>query len=151
MLNHIHIVAVPEHKGGLAQIFRIAHLQYSRMINFREGWRGHLWQERFHSFVMDEHYLMATVRYVELNPVRAALCMSRRTGVGPVYRHICSAGTMLSSRSNPCCEGSEIGRDTCRTRMKPDPGTEFVCTDAQADPPAQIPFLSELNPLPVSG
>ncbi len=74
MLNHIHIVAVPEHKGGLAQIFRIAHLQYSRMINFREGWRGHLWQERFHSFVMDEHYLMATVRYVELNPVRAALC-----------------------------------------------------------------------------
>jgi putative transposase len=35
-----------------------------------------LWQERFHSFVMDEHYLLATVRYVELNPVRANLCHS---------------------------------------------------------------------------
>jgi putative transposase len=74
MPNHIHIVAVPKHKDGLAQFFRIAHRQYSRMINFREGWRGHLWQERFHSFVMDERHLMATVRYVELNPVRAALC-----------------------------------------------------------------------------
>jgi putative transposase len=43
------------------------------MINQREGWRGHLWQERFSSFVMDEMHLMAAVRYVELNPVRAGL------------------------------------------------------------------------------
>ena len=44
------------------------------MINFREGWKGHLWQERFHSFVMDEQHLLAAVRYVERNPVRARLC-----------------------------------------------------------------------------
>jgi putative transposase len=74
MPNHIHMVAVPETKDGLANTFRIAHRQYSRMINSREGWRGHLWQERFHSFVMDEDHLMAAVRYVELNPVRATLC-----------------------------------------------------------------------------
>nr|WP_245688234.1 hypothetical protein [Thiohalomonas denitrificans] len=42
--------------------------------NFRNGWRGHLWHERFHSFVMDESYLLSTVRYVELNPVEAKLC-----------------------------------------------------------------------------
>jgi hypothetical protein len=46
----------------------------NRRINFRENWKGHLWQERFHSFVMDEHYLLATVRYTELNPIRARLC-----------------------------------------------------------------------------
>ncbi|MFQ6006854.1 MAG: transposase [Woeseia sp.] len=74
MPNHVHIVAVPVHEDGLAQVFSVAHRQYSRMINSREGWRGHLWQERFHSFVMDERHLMATVRYVELNPVRAQLC-----------------------------------------------------------------------------
>ncbi len=33
--------------------------------------RGHLWQERFHSFPMDENYLLSAVRYVELNPVYA--------------------------------------------------------------------------------
>ena len=74
MPNHIHLVAVPRHKDSLANTFRIAHREYSRAINFREGWRGHLWQERFHSFVMDERHLLAAVRYIELNPVRAALC-----------------------------------------------------------------------------
>jgi putative transposase len=43
------------------------------MINFRQGWRGHLWQERFSSFIMDERYLLAAARYIERNPVRAGL------------------------------------------------------------------------------
>ena len=45
-------------------------------INFREKWRGYLWQGRFASFVMDEPYLLAAARYVELNPVRARLVRS---------------------------------------------------------------------------
>ena len=32
-----------------------------------------MWQGRFFSFVMDERYLLAAVRYKELNPVRARL------------------------------------------------------------------------------
>ena len=74
MPNHVHLVVVPETEEGLCDLFSKAHRDYTRRINFREGWRGHLWQERFHSFVMDENYLLATVRYVELNPVRAGLC-----------------------------------------------------------------------------
>ena len=50
-----------------------AHRPYARMIYFREDWRGYLWQGRFHLFVMDESYLLAAVRYIELNPVRARL------------------------------------------------------------------------------
>jgi putative transposase len=74
MPNHVHFVVVPEAVDGLAKLFSDAHRLYTRRINFREGWRGHLWQERFHSFVMDEAYLLAAVRYTELNPVRAGLC-----------------------------------------------------------------------------
>jgi putative transposase len=74
MPNHVHFVIVPEHEGGLADLFKEAHRRYTRRINFRENWRGHLGQERFHSFVMDEKHLNATVRYVELNPVSARLC-----------------------------------------------------------------------------
>jgi len=74
MPNHVHLVVVPEHKDSLSVFFSDAHRQYSRQVNDREGWRGHLWQERFHSFAMDEQYLLATVRYTELNPVRARLC-----------------------------------------------------------------------------
>jgi len=50
-----------------------AHRRYTRRINFREGWRGHLWRGRFSSFILDERNLLACVRYVELNPVRAGL------------------------------------------------------------------------------
>jgi len=50
-----------------------AHPRYTRQVNFREGWRGYLWQGRFASVAMDEPYLLAAARYVELNPVRARL------------------------------------------------------------------------------
>src|SRR5208282_6750 len=49
------------------------HRRYTRWINCREGWRGHLWQGRFASFVMDEDHLLTAARYVDLNPVRAGL------------------------------------------------------------------------------
>jgi len=73
MPNHIHLIVVPETKNGLTQATGEAHRRYRRRINFREGWRGHLWQGRFSSFIMGEAYLLACTRYVELNPVRASL------------------------------------------------------------------------------
>ena len=74
MPNHVHLIMVPTYADGLWSALGEAHRSYTRHINFREGWRGHLWQERFHSFAMDERHLMAAVRYVELNPVTAGLC-----------------------------------------------------------------------------
>lgn len=73
MPNHIHLVVVPESKDGLHLAIGEAHRRYTRRINFREGWRGHLWQGRFASFIMQERYLLTCARYVELNPVRAGL------------------------------------------------------------------------------
>lgn len=74
MPNHVHLVAVPKHEDSLARLFGEAHRKYTRRINRRKSWCGHLWQERFHSCPMDEEHLLAAVRYVELNPVRAGLC-----------------------------------------------------------------------------
>jgi len=73
MPNHTHLIAVPESEDALGQAIGEAHRRYTRYVNFREGWRGHLWQGRFASFPMDESYLHGAVRYVELNPVRAGL------------------------------------------------------------------------------
>jgi putative transposase len=73
MPNHVHLVAVPRSEDGLGRAVGEAHRRYTRRINFREKWRGYLWQGRFASFVMDEPYLLAAARYVELNPVRAGL------------------------------------------------------------------------------
>ena len=73
MPNHVHLLAVPRSEDGLGRAIGEAHRRYTRRINFREKWRGYLWQGRFASFVMDEAYLLAAARYVELNPVRAGL------------------------------------------------------------------------------
>ncbi len=74
MPNHVHFVAVPSREDGLRKLFAELHRRYTARINERHGWRGHLWQERFFSCVMDERHLLAAVRYVERNPVRAHLC-----------------------------------------------------------------------------
>ncbi|HUX01824.1 MAG: transposase [Phycisphaerae bacterium] len=73
MPNHVHLVAVPKTAEGLARAIGEAHRRYTRHINFREGWRGYLWQGRFGSFVMEGSHVLAAVRYVERNPVRARL------------------------------------------------------------------------------
>lgn len=74
MPNHVHFIAVPTRADSLASLYGKAHARYARRVNRTNQWLGHLWQERFHSAVMDESYAYAAARYVELNPVRAGLC-----------------------------------------------------------------------------
>ncbi len=71
--NQVRLIMVPSGADGLRAALGEAHRRYTRRINLREGWRGHLWQERFHSFAMDEPHLAAAARHVELGPVRAGL------------------------------------------------------------------------------
>ncbi len=73
MPNHVHLILTPGDRDGLRAALGEAHRRYSRHVNFREGWRGYLWQGRFASVAMDEPHLMACARYVEMNPVRAGL------------------------------------------------------------------------------
>ena len=73
MDNHVHFIAVPDDPEGLANAFGQTHRHYTRMINFREGFKGYLWQGRFSSYPLDENYLYAAVRYIENNPVEAGL------------------------------------------------------------------------------
>ncbi len=51
MPNHAHLIAVPSGEDGLRLAIGEAHERYTRRINFRERWRGYLWQGRFASFV----------------------------------------------------------------------------------------------------
>lgn len=73
MPNHVHLVLVPSSEDGLRAAVAETHRHYAAAINRRHGWRGHLWQERFHSCPLHEDHLLFAVRYVELNPVRARL------------------------------------------------------------------------------
>ena len=100
MPNHTRI-AVPSSEDGCVG-HRRTHRRYTRRINFREKWRGYLWQGRFASFVMDEPYLLAAARHIELNLVRARLVSKAEdwpwSSAGGIWR----AGTTRWSKLAPC-------------------------------------------------
>ena len=73
MPNHVHAVVVPRAQEALSKFFAELHRRYARRTNALNEWRGHLWQERFYSVVLDETHALAAMRYVELNPVRSGL------------------------------------------------------------------------------
>lgn len=73
MPNHVHLVlqagAVP-----LSSAMQNLAFRYTRYVNARERRTGHLFQGRYKAILVDaESYLLALVRYVHLNPVRAGL------------------------------------------------------------------------------
>ena len=73
MGNHVHLIAVPEHRDSLARAVGLCHQRYASAVNARNGWTGNLWANRFFSSALDDDHLWRAVRYVELNPVRAGL------------------------------------------------------------------------------
>ncbi|MHC4884643.1 MAG: transposase [Planctomycetota bacterium] len=76
MGNHIHLVATPAEASSLASMMATVQRGYAEYFNTRFSRRGHLWEERYYSCLLDEPHLWAAVRYVENNPVRAGLVPS---------------------------------------------------------------------------
>ena len=73
MTNHIHLIVWPEMRQSLPRAIAETHRRYTRQVNFREGWRGYLWQGRFGSVPLDGTHLIAAIRYVERNPGEARI------------------------------------------------------------------------------
>jgi putative transposase len=73
MPNHVHLILAPGNAEGLARALGDTHRRYTTFVNARARWSGHLFQNRYGSVVMDDAHLIAAVRYVSLNPVRARL------------------------------------------------------------------------------
>ena len=74
MTNHVHLLARCESTGGISRAMRDLGRAYVPAFNRRNDRTGTLWEGRFRSCLVDtEGYLLTAYRYIELNPVRAAL------------------------------------------------------------------------------
>jgi len=74
MPNHVHLVVDAVVDELSLAMYRVNGL-YAQRFNRRHGYRGHLFQGRFHAKpIVDDAHLPGSVRYVLLNPVRAGLC-----------------------------------------------------------------------------
>ncbi|HEY6007167.1 MAG TPA: transposase [Geobacteraceae bacterium] len=102
MPNHVHLIMVPSTPDGLRASIAEAHRRYTRRINQRFEWRGHLWQDRFSSFPMGEKHLLTAARYIELNPIRAHLAETPQD-----YRWS-SAGAHLAGRDDLLAKASPL-------------------------------------------
>lgn len=71
MDNHAHIL-FKSGKHGISSVMRKLLTWYAQYFNRRHNRTGHLFENRYKSILCDEDtYLLALIRYIHLNPVRA--------------------------------------------------------------------------------
>jgi len=76
MPNHWHLVLYPRNDGDLGLFLHRLSNAHTRKVHARTNTNGsgHLYQGRYKSFLVDsENYLLAVIKYVERNAVRAKL------------------------------------------------------------------------------
>jgi len=73
MTNHVHLL-FKSGKDGISTVMRKQLTWYAQYYNRRHQRRGHLFENRYKSIICEEEtYLLALVRYIHLNPVRAGI------------------------------------------------------------------------------
>ena len=73
MDNHIHML-FRSGQDGISAVMRKLLTWYAQYFNRRHGRKGHLFENRYKSILCDEdNYLLALVRYIHLNPIRAKI------------------------------------------------------------------------------
>ena len=88
MDNHIHLLITPADAGAAARMMRSLGRRYVRYFNDRYRRTGTLWEGRFRSAVVDSaQYFLRCSRYIELNPVRAAMLTDSRQYLWSSVRH----------------------------------------------------------------
>lgn len=77
MTNHIHLLATADSTSGISVMMQKIGRFYVPYINHKYGQSGTLWDGRFKSSLVDsDHYVLACMRYIEMNPVRASMVNS---------------------------------------------------------------------------
>ena len=122
MSNHYHFV-LQTRQGNLSALMRHINGNYTQAFNRRHGKVGHLFQGRFKAILVDEdNYLLEVCRYVELNPVRAAMVAGPSDWPWSSYRAHVGQTEVPQWLANMTLWGYLLGHD---------PQTISDCTRAQ--------------------
>jgi len=74
MTNHVHLLLTPQKAAAVPKLLISLGRRYVQYINKTYRRTGTLWDSRYKSsLIQAETYLLACMRYIELNPVRAAM------------------------------------------------------------------------------
>lgn len=77
MTNHVHLLVTPSESDGPSRLMQQLGRRYVGYVNRVHGRTGTLWDGRFRSALLQsDAYFLACSRYIELDPVRAAMVSS---------------------------------------------------------------------------
>ena len=84
--DHYHLLLFTR-RANLSQLMRHVNGVYTQHCQLRHGFRGPLFQGRFHAVLVDrERYLLDACRYIDLNPVRLGLARGAAGWSGSSFR-----------------------------------------------------------------
>jgi putative transposase len=88
MTNHVHLLITSTRQDGPAKLMQAIGRRYIQYINRTYKRSGSLWEGRYKSSALQaETYLMACMRYIELNPIRAGMVAEPGQYTWSSYRH----------------------------------------------------------------
>ena len=92
MPNHYHAV-IETQEANLSAGMQYLNSRYAEWFNRRHRLKGHLFQGRFHSVLVEStRHLLELSRYISLNPVRAGLCVNPAHWRWSSYRAVAGLG-----------------------------------------------------------
>jgi putative transposase len=88
MTNHLHLLLTPQKDLALPKMMQAVGRSYVQTFNKVHGRTGTLWEGRYRStLIQTEHYLLACMTYIDLNPVRAHLVAQPDDYIWSSYSH----------------------------------------------------------------
>ena len=129
MTNHAHVLATPGNPHGVTFMMQDLGRKYVRYINHTYRRTGTLWEGRYKACLVDsEAYLLACMRYIELNPVRAKMVMHPGEYSWSSYAHNANGRPNELIQPHPIYKGLGTGneerqtayRELYRAHMEPD-------------------------------
>jgi hypothetical protein len=143
MENHFHLL-IQTPRPNLSEFMRHFNVSYTALYNGRHRRSGHLYQGRYHAFVVEkDSYLLEVSRYLHLNPVRvrsaAGKSASEKLLLLSRYRWSSHKGYVSPSCRQSFVDYSELldyfGGDTAKGRKQ---YAEFVAEGMEAGLPSPL-------------
>lgn len=87
MSNHVHLLIRSSDAAELSRMMQKLGTGYAKYFNTKYDRSGHVFQGRFHSIpIQSEQQLLACVRYIHNNPVKAKYCKTHKDYEWSSYR-----------------------------------------------------------------
>lgn len=153
MDNHFHLLLTPSTADALSRMMQALGRRYVGWFNARHQRSGTLWEGRFRAGLIEgERHLMACMRYIELNPVRAGLCQrpeewpwsSAAHHLGLARQAVVSEHPLYWSMGNTPFEREHAYREFMNQGVTPQEQAQFTEAVLRGRPVASEAFLKPL-------